>query len=255
MIAPNPSGFGIPSPNATGFSFSIPQPNFGETKPTHTALPRPLINSTNSPPSLAGRAKRKIEEVIPESPRENENSETHPFDALTMARKGELIKESFSTHKFESQTLFFNGHAYPLIIVGEGVFHKAYSFRDRTFHINENSSLDTSNKVIKFCHYKVRRKGIKDRTAADDLRAYQENEKKGIPQPKCYVNPTTHPFWIVERMPTKISGDGWANGQSYEDLSATDKTIIDFAKKYLTLNAQKICKGEGEFIGDFNRKN
>ena len=74
-------------------------------------------------------------------------------------------------------------------------------------------------------------------------------------------------------MHTPITGESWAHGETYEELSPIDQRIINFAKTLLTLNAEALPektepeKTDEEFgdfeeedyfvevFGDFNPKN
>ena len=176
---------------------------------------------------------------------------THPFDELTKEEREFYQESSKQTHLIASSTLFYHGVAHPFHKIGEGKFHAVHAFRDAK-KLTVDLPWSTDEVVLKIYIHDVKKTA---QTKLDDLRAYIYNHEKGIPQPKSFVSPPAYPFWIVEKVPYPVTGTNWKKDKKYEDLSDQDKVVIDFAKKYLTLNAQRIAEGEGEFIGDFSRKN
>jgi hypothetical protein len=198
----------------------------------------PVPNFTNSPAPCLKKQK----------------TENHPFDELDADTIKHFKGESSKTHIIFNRTLFYLGRPYPLIKCGSGVFHKVFAFRDQKVIKFKGKKLKTSEIVVKL--YKPDPKLAKVIQA--DIEAYDVLKNKGVPLPICYLRSEVGeatPMWIVQKMVKPITGDSWAKGQTYDQLLKTDQRVIQFAKKYLTLNAQGIAANTGEFIGDFNPKN
>jgi hypothetical protein len=207
-------------------------------------IPRPFFDVVNI---------RGEEAPSPKRPR----AEVHPFDLMDKEELNFYRNDSLTRLVLTSETLFFNGVAYPLLECGEGVFHKVFAFKEVQDITFNKVKLSTKDIVIK-TYNSEEKKGKLAATIDSDIKAYESLNKKQIPLPLCYAFPNPdekEPIWVLKRMPTPITGEGWSHGEAYEDLSKTDKKVVDFAKKYLTLNAVGIDEKQGEFIGDFNPKN
>lgn len=230
------------------------------------ALPRPSFENTPPSTPLIGRvkkdAKRTRDEILPstETEQKKEKLESHPFDELAPYVIDYYKASSKTSHILTSDTFFINEEAFPLINCGEGEFHKLFRFRDenRTFVMNDHK-LNTSEIVLKF--YKSEAKKEKaERIITNDIEAYKILKRKGVPLPLCYVSEETlqkksAPFMLLERMIEPITGDGWMLADSFETLSDKDKKVLEFAKRFLTLNAWEYHLNKTEFLGDFNPKN
>ena len=147
----------------------------------------------------------------------------------------------------------FNGFDYPVYELGRGEWHICYAFAKGGVLQIDGKDHRTEDVVLKVYNQS---KNIRQQwqMVEKDLKAYRDSN---VPLPPAYLTPeqTRQMFWILEREPTKVTCDSWANGEDFQQLSETDRKTLLFAQKVLTFNAWNIVKDELEFANDFRPDN
>ena len=176
-------------------------------------------------------------------------------DKLSASRRELLYRKSFPVDS--NVGIRIMGEVLPIIQIGKGDFNKTYSFVIQKLVTINSVTFNTAVVVLKKI-YKEGASAFRTETC-DCLRthAYFQTEdaqklleEMGLVIPKVYVNPETYMdpaypqdggFWILEKMHTQITTDGWSkSGLTMEQLKVEDRQLLVNIKKIL--NCLLNCK-------------
>lgn len=177
---------------------------------------------------------------------------------ITSPRTGEQWKSKKVPIAMSMLILSDSKQGLPIKLIGEGKVHRVYEFTCPNEKINiNNKTFSTESVALKILHPQNVAPAERSHLINQSNSVYQKMQSDGVPVAKTHIDPTQFTgeskdgmFWIVDKMETAITGDGWKKG-SYKDLSEQDKSILSWAKTWFT----KMSNEKKELISDFRIAN
>jgi len=144
--------------------------------------------------------------------------------------------------------------------IGVGTFHSTFRFLDDIELSFNGTQVMTSELVLKTLNYGSVGPNKRIEITETDQAGYHHLKESHVPVTEIYVDPITFNdsqtpkngmFWIVEKMDKAITGEEWKDCRSIEELDATSKKVLNFAKHWLT----EMAKKNQDIINDFRKRN
>lgn len=226
-------------------SFSIPTDDSEESDfsflPSNTAVKR--TPSPAGTPASASPASPKID------------SEEIRIEVSTKLKP--QIIGNYGDNSQYTHSIMINGNEYKLKYLGQGQNHKVYEILDAISI--QGHDLAPASSILKCANVSRGPNKVKG-ILEGGIISYLQMKREGLKLAQAYVfphafldsvDPKNGGFWIIEKMKDVVSTSGWEGNKAIAQLSANDKQVLEFAKKYLTQSAR-----EGrEIINDFLPRN
>lgn len=231
-----------------------------------------LLQAPHSPPPLT--PDRIAQQAPSEAPASMEAT-AFVVDSTVEAK----IVQNWTQEGEVFDLLTMGSHQFPIKEAARGTSHRIYAFRQEsvTDHSGKTfaspplvrigaETFSTQKAVVRSPITSIAQEV---RTVMrKDLKGLQAFESAGVQSPRCYYQTplgrnqgeqepalkrrrisSQGKQWIMimQKIPHKVSCEGWRDGKTYSQLSQKDKETIDFVQEKLTSSAE-----EGkEIIGDF----
>lgn len=194
----------------------------------------------------------------------NENSESTPSPASRKQAESVLYKKKkggIKTPKMGlNSTVTINGMTYKIELIGRGKLNHVYSFANTgTMQIDDSTFLDVTTIVIR-CKNPLDGYKNAEPKMKRDLLAYDKLLNAGVSLPKVYLRPDRFldkfdeengGFWIIEKMASHVSCEGWKGTTPISQLSMQDIKVLESVKKMLLINAAHCA----DIVNDFYPRN
>jgi hypothetical protein len=158
--------------------------------------------------------------------------------------------------------IMINGKQYHIIPLsdGKGEFHKVFEFAEKTSIQVGDRVLSTDKLVLKILNSATVGPNKVKEVIQGDSAGYESLLANGVPLAEVYVDPinfvdSVDPkngmFWLVEKMPVRITGEAWSGSVEVNELDSESKRILTWAKEWLT----NMANSKTDLINDFRRRN